>query len=56
MHVVDTVRTRWPRADLEYVRLAATTLLALVLLPLAIMRLLFDPIAAADRALAGAVK
>jgi hypothetical protein len=56
MHAVDAVRTRWPREDLEYIRLAATTLLALILLPLALVRLLLDPIAAADRALGGAVK
>jgi hypothetical protein len=56
MHAVDAVRTRWPKEDLDYIRLAATTLLALILLPLALVRLIFDPLSAADRALAGAVK
>jgi len=56
VHVVDHIRTRWPREDLEYIRLAATALLALVLLPLALIRLLRDPVAAADRALGAAAR
>ena len=44
-------RARWPKDDLEYLRLAATTLLALVVLPLVVWKLLTDPLDAADRAL-----
>lgn len=51
--VLDTLRTRWPRDDLEYLRLIATTLLALVVLPLAIVRLLTHPAEVAERAIGG---
>jgi hypothetical protein len=53
---LDAIRARWPRDQLEYLRLLATTVLALVLVPLALLRLLSDPAAAAERAIAGAVK
>lgn len=54
--ILDRARARWPQSDLEYARLAATTLLALVLLPLVLWRLLADPLAAADHALSGAAR
>jgi hypothetical protein len=54
--VLDHVRARWPQSTLEYVRLLATTVLALVLVPLALARLFADPIGAADRVLGSAVR
>jgi hypothetical protein len=54
--LLDRLQARWPKTTLEYVRLLATTLLALLLVPLAVSRLLLDPIGAADRALGAAVR
>lgn len=56
MSVVDQLRDRWARDDLEYVRLAATTLLVLVLLPLVLARLIINPLGAANQALMGAAR
>lgn len=51
--VVDDLARRWPKDDLEYVRLLASTVLVLVLVPLAIAHLVLDPIEASDHALRG---
>jgi hypothetical protein len=53
---LDSIRARWPKDQLEYLRLLATTVLALVLVPLALARLILHPAAAAERAIAGAVR
>lgn len=53
--VLDRLRARWPRADLEYLRVLATTLLALLILPLVITHLLLHPFEAAEHAIGGRV-
>jgi hypothetical protein len=55
-NVIDRLRERWPKDDVEYVRLIATTLLILVLLPLALARLVINPIGAANAAIGAAAK
>jgi hypothetical protein len=55
-NVVDRLRERWPKDDVEYVRLLVTTLLVLVLLPLALARLVLNPVSAANAALGAAAK
>lgn len=49
------VQARWTKADLEYLRLLATTLLALVLLPLVLAHLVLHPFEAADHAVANRI-
>lgn len=49
--MIDQLRARWTASDLEYLRLLATTLLALVILPLAILHFLLDPLDVAERAI-----
>lgn len=54
--LLDRLRARWSRGELEYVRLLATTLLAIALVPLVLFRLLTNPSSAVDRALGAAVR
>jgi hypothetical protein len=50
------VRQPIAKEDLEYVRLFVTTLLAILLVPLAIAHLVMNPHDAAGKAIGGAVK
>lgn len=48
--MLDKLKARWPKSDLEYVRLLATCALALVLLPLVVAHLILHPFDVADHA------
>ena len=50
-HVLDGLKARWPKDDLDYVRALATTLLALIILPLALLHLFLHPLEVADHAI-----
>jgi hypothetical protein len=49
--VVEGLQTRIPISDLEYLKTLATTILALILLPLALIALFRRPLDVADEAL-----
>lgn len=48
--MLERLQGRWPKSDLEYLRLLATTLLAVVLLPLVVAHLILHPFEVADHA------
>jgi len=54
--LVDGLQHRWPREDLAYLRLLGSTLLVLLLVPLVVIHLLFDPVDAGDRMLNHAIR
>lgn len=49
--LLDRLRTRFPQGDLEYLRTLATTLLAVLILPLALLHLVLHPLEVADHAI-----
>ena len=51
--LIDGLRKRFPQGDLEYLRTLATTLLAVLVLPLALLHLFLHPLEVADRAIGG---
>lgn len=51
VHVTDRLQQLWPKSDLEYLRTLATTLLAIIVLPLAIVHFLLHPLEVADHAI-----
>lgn len=48
---IDRIRQRFPQGDLEYLRTLATTLLALIVLPLALLHFILHPLEVADQAI-----
>jgi hypothetical protein len=48
---IDSLRSRISKEDLDYVRALATTLLAILVLPLAILHFLLHPLEVADHAI-----
>lgn len=48
--MLDRLKQRWPQSDLEYLRTLATTVLAVILLPLVLTHLLLHPFDVADHA------
>lgn len=53
--IVDRLAERWPRDDLEYARLLASTLLVLLLVPLVITHLIVHPLETSERMLGSAL-
>lgn len=49
--LVDRLRARFPQGDLEYLRTLATTLLAIIVLPLALLHFILHPLEVADHAI-----
>lgn len=49
--LVDRLRARFPQGDLEYLRTLATTLLAVIVLPLALLHFILHPLEVADHAI-----
>jgi hypothetical protein len=54
--MIASLRRRWSKEDLEYVRLLVTTLLLVLLLPLVLHRVWSNPTGMADRALGSVVR
>lgn len=54
--LIDRIRQRFPKSDLEYVRVLATTFLALIVLPLAVLHFLLHPLEVADHAIKARVQ
>lgn len=53
--LIDGLKQRFPQGDLEYLRTLATTLLAVLVLPLALLHLLLHPLEVADKAITGRI-
>jgi hypothetical protein len=53
---LDGIQQRWPAADLQYLRLLATTLLAVLIAPLVLAHLLLHPFDVAEHAIEGHVR
>ena len=53
--LIDRLRARFPAGDLEYLRTLATTLLAVLVLPLALLHFVLHPLEVADHAIGSRV-